>query len=232
MKVLSTAAKWFFMLCLPALLLGASIGGATNSLWLYKYGLYKYDVSQALANEGLQLSDLEIEKIYAGLISYFNSNEEYINFTVVKDGKPINLFSPEEVIHFRDVKGLIWLDYWLLLGTLIYTLGYSGVSLFWKKHKYWRRLAQAVAGGSSMTPALMLVLALGTVLDFSQLFYRFHLLFFSNTFWSAEGYMLLLFPSAFFYDAALFCALATTAGAVILGGVAGSYLLSSRKRNQ
>ncbi|MFC2004244.1 DUF1461 domain-containing protein [Chloroflexota bacterium] len=231
MRVLSTIAKWVFMLCLPILLLGASIGGAANSLWLYKYGLNKYEISQSLTDSGLQLSDFEIERVYAGLISYFNSDEEYASLTVVKDSKPFNLFSPEEVIHFRDVKGLIRLDYWLSLGTLIYILGYTGVSLLWEKRKCWRRLAWAVAGGSGITMALMLVLFLGTLLDFSQLFYRFHLLFFSNEFWSAEGYMLLLFPGGFFYDVALFCALTTTVGAIILGGVAGGYLLSTRKSN-
>ncbi|MFC1966584.1 DUF1461 domain-containing protein [Chloroflexota bacterium] len=229
MRVLGTAAKWFFMLCLPVLLLGTSLGGAASNHWLYKYGLYKYDVSQRLSKAGLHLSDSEIEGIYAGLISYFNSDDEYIDLTVVKDGKPINLFSPEEVIHFRDVKGLIWLDYWLLLGTLIYILGYAGVSFFWQKKKYRRRMARAVACGSGITLALILVLALGIVFDFSPLFYQFHLLFFSNIYWSAEGYMLLLFPEDFFQDAAMFCALATTAGAMILGGVAGGYLFFTKK---
>ncbi len=231
MRVLDTAAKWVFMLCLPILLLGASLGGAANSLWLYKYGLHKYDVRQALADSGLHLSDSEIEEIYAGLISYFNSDDEYINLTVVKDGKPVNLFSPEEIVHFRDVKGLIWLDYRLLLGTLTYALSYALVSLLWQKKKYWRRLAQAVAGGSGITLALMLVFALGIVFDFNLLFYQFHLLSFSNIFWSAEGYMLLLFPEDFFRDAALFCALATTAGAIILGGVTGGYLFFTKKES-
>ncbi len=222
MRILGIAAKWLFILCLPILLLSASIGWAANSLWLYKYGFERYNVSQTLADSGLELADSEIEKIYAGLISYFNSDEEHVSLTVVKDGKPFNLFTPEEVIHFRDVKGLIRLDYWLLLGTLIYTLAYAGVSLFWRKRVYWRQLAWGVIGGSGLTLALVLALGLGTLFGFSQLFYQFHLLFFSNEFWSAEGYMLLLFPGPFFYDAALLCALATAGGAVVLGGVTGS----------
>ena len=228
LKVLGTAAKWLFILCLPILLLTASLGWAVNSLWLYKYGFQKYGVSQKLADSGLKLSGSELEKVYAGLISYFNSNEEYVATTVVKDSKPFKLFTPEEVIHFRDVKGLIWLDYYLLLGTLVYALGYAGVCFTWRKYRYWRRLAWEVVGGVGITLALMLALGLGIILNFDQLFLQFHLLSFSNEFWSAEGYMLLLFPEGFFYDATMFCALATTGLAIILGVAAGSYLVLTR----
>jgi len=213
------------MLSLPVLLLTASIGGAVNSRWLYQYGFNKYDVSQSTG-----LARSELEEAARGLITYFNSDEEYISLTVIKDGRPFNLFTREEVVHFRDVKGLIWLDYRVLLGTLIYVLAYSGFSLFWRRKKYWRRLARGVVGGSSITLVLMLALGLGTLLGFDRLFLRFHLLFFSNEFWSAEGYMLQLFPRGFWYDATLFCGLATAGLAVILGGVSGGYLWIRRKR--
>ncbi len=219
MKILGISAKWLFMLCLPVLLLTASLGWATNSLWLYKYGFEKYDVSQITG-----LADSELDKVATGLISYFNSGEEYITLTVVKDDESFELFTPEETIHFKDVKGLIWLDYWVLLGTLVYALVYAGVCLFWQRKRYWRRLAWGVIGGSSITLALMLALGLGTLLGFRQLFTQFHLLFFSNQFWSAEGYMLLLFRERFFYDAALFCGSIIVGLAIILGVVGGIYL--------
>jgi len=231
MRILGIIAKWLFMLCLPVLLLTVSLGWAANSLWLYKYGFEKYNISQTLADSGLKLTDSELENIYAGLISYFNSPDEYISITVVKDGKPFNLFTPEETIHFRDVKGLIRLDYWVLLGTLVYALAYAGVRLFWQKRRHWRHLAWGLVGGGSLTLALiLLVFGLGTLLGFDQLLYRFHLVFFTNLYWSAEGYMLLLFPENLLRDMALFCA-ATTAGlAIILGGVGGGYLLTTSRK--
>ena len=81
-----------------------------------------------------------------------------------------------------------------------------------------------------MTLALVLALGLGTLFGFGQLFYQFHLLVFSNEYWSAEGYMLLLFPGGFWYDVTIFCVLATAAGAVASGGVAGGYLSFTRSR--
>ncbi|GAI23049.1 unnamed protein product, partial [marine sediment metagenome] len=129
-----------------------------------------------------------------------------------------------------DVKGLVRLDYWVLGGTLAYVLAYAAVSLFWRRRRYWRQLAWAVFGGACLTLASMLALGVGTLLGFDQLFWQFHQLFFSNEFWSAEGYMLLLFTEEFFYDAALFCALGSTGLALILGGVSGGWLIFTRKR--
>ncbi len=228
MKIPGIATNWLFILCLPILLLTASLGWAINSLWLYKYGFDKYNVSQTAG-----LAEVELEKAAKGLISYFNSDEEYISLTVVKDDQPLELFNQREVIHLKDVKGLIWLDYWVLLGTLIYILGYAGVSFFWRKQRYWRRLAWAVVGGSSATLALMLALGLGTLLGFDQLFLQFHLISFTNQFWQLDptrDYLIMLFPGGFWYDATLFCVLATMTGAVVLGGVAGVYLKRTKEQ--
>jgi len=226
LKILGIAAKWLFILCLPLLLLTASLGWAVNSLWLYKYGFEKYDVGQTTV-----LADSELEKAATGLISYFNSDEEYISLTVIKDGKSFELFNQREVLHLKDVKGLIWLDYRLLMGTLVYVLAYAGVSLFWRKD--WRRLAWGVAGGSGLTLALMLALGLGALFNFDQLFLQFHFISFTNELWRldpAKDYLIMLFPQGFWYDAAIFCIWATAGMAVIAGGVAGGYLLTSRKR--
>ena len=105
MKILGIAAKWVFILCLPVLLLTASIAWATNSLWLYEYGFEKYDISRATS-----LAQPELINAAAGLISYFNSGEEDIDLVVVKDGKSFELFNEREVVHLRDVKGLIQRD--------------------------------------------------------------------------------------------------------------------------
>ena len=233
LRILGIAAKWLFMLCLPVLLLTASLGWAANSLWLYKYGSQEYNVSQTLADAGLELTGSELEEVYAGLISYFNSGEEYISLTVMKDGEPFELFNQREIIHLKDVKGLIWLDYWVLLGTLVYVLAYAGVCLFWRKKRYWRRLAWGLVGGGGITLAFMLALGLGILLGFSQLFWQFHVVFFPNEFWlldPTKDYLKMLFPDGFFYDAALFCALGSAGLAVILGGVSGGYLIFSRRK--
>ena len=226
LKIFSIVARWLFILCLPNLLVSATIGWAVNSPWLYKYGFQKYDVSQTTG-----LAEVELETAATGLISYFNSDDEDITLTVVKDGEPFELFNEREVAHLRDVKDLIGLAYRVLVVTLIYALGYAGVSLLWRRN--WRRLARGVVGGSGITLALMLALGLGILLGFDQLFWQFHVISFANELWQldpAKDYLIMLFPRGFWYDAAMFCALATAGIAVVLGGVAGGCLLFTRRR--
>ena len=226
MKALGIAAKWLFSLCLPILLLTASIGWGVNSHWLYGYGFDKYNVSQTIG-----ITEVELEKVARGLISYLNSGDEYISLTVMKDGRPFELFNQREVAHLRDVKELIRLDYRVLLGTLIYFLTYAGVSLFWHRRRYWRRLAWGVVSGGGITLALMLALGLGTLLNFDQLFRQFHLISFTNELWQLDptrDYLIMLFPRGFWYDAAIFCAGIAAGLAIIPGGVAGGYLKIAR----
>jgi len=209
------AAQWLFILCLPVLLLTASVSGAMNCRWLYQYGFNKYDISRVTGIESP-----ELKKAANGLIHYFNSGEEYINLTVIKDGKPFVLFNEREAAHLKDVKGLFRLVYKLLLGTLIYALLYVGVT--WARRQDRRRLAKGLVFGGGLTLLLMLVLGLAIAFDFDQFFLQFHLLSFANDFWMlnpATDYLIMLFPQGFWFDATLFCALGTAAGAIILGGL-------------
>ncbi len=227
-RIFIITARWLFIICLPALLLTASIGFVVNSQWLYEYGFDKYNVGQATG-----LADSELENAASGLIDYFNSNKDSIEITVIKDGQSFTLFNQKEVAHLKDVKGLIWLDYWVLLGTGAYVLVYAVVSLYWLARECRRRLATAVINGSGLTIGLILLLGLLALLDFDRFFLQFHLISFANDLWQLDptkDYLIMLFPQGFWYDATLFCAVLTLAMAAILAGVAGGYLLITRRR--
>ena len=227
-RIFIITARWLFIICLPALLLTASIGFVVNSQWLYEYGFDKYNVGQATG-----LADSELENAASGLIDYFNSNKDSIEITVIKDGQSFTLFNQKEVAHLKDVKGLIWLDYWVLLGTGVYVLVYAVVSLCWLARECRRRLATAVINGSGLTIGLILLLGLLALLDFDRFFLQFHLISFANDLWQLDptkDYLIMLFPQGFWYDATLFCAVLTLAMAAILAGVAGGYLLITRRR--
>lgn len=229
-KVLSITARWLFILCLPAMLLSASLSFAVNSQWLQEYGFKKYNVNQTTG-----LADAELEKVASGFIRYFNSDEETINLIVIKDGQPLTLFNQKEVAHLKDVKGLVWLNYWVLLGTGIYVLLYATISLCWLTKECWRRLAVSIVGGSGLTLGLMLVLGIMAMLDFDEFFLQFHLISFANDLWQLDptkDYLIMLFPQGFWYDATMFCALGTVGLAVVAGGVASSYLLCRRRQGR
>lgn len=232
MKIIMNIARYIFIICLPFLLLTAVIAGAVNCSWVYTHGFEKYDVRQSLADTGLDLTNADMTNIARGFVHYWNSSEEYINLTVQQQGKTVALFNNEEIIHFKDVKSLFRLDYDVLLGTFIYCLMFSIVSFFRRKVLDRKKLAEAALWGSGITLGLMLLLGIGTLMNFDNLFYQFHLLIFTNQYWSVEGNMLLLFPDGFWYDAAIYCVMAIAALAVILGALSWFYLGNEKRKSR
>ena len=225
MKYTGLIARWVFILCIPVMLLTASIAFAANSLWLYKYSFSEYQVSAATG-----ISDEQLEEAARELISYFRSVDEYVDIVVEKDGQSLDLFTREEIIHMKDVKGLFRLDYLVLLGTLMYVVGYRVICFLRYGREYIRQFAMDAVWSSGITLAVLLALWIVMLIEFDWLFLQFHLLSFTNEFWSAEGYMVMLFPSDFWYDAARFCVVFMAVAAAIIGAGAGGYLIYLRKR--
>jgi len=223
LRVLGNIAKWLFIFSLPALLISATVNFEFNSLWLYRNGFEKYNVSEATG-----LDKAELEKVAGGLIDYFNSRDEYISLTVVKDGEPLELFNQREVAHLKDVKALMQLNHRLLLGTAVYVGVYAGISLFWRRKRYRRQLAWATVIGSSIALGMIIALGAGSMLlDFNELFTRFHLVAFTNELWMldpATDYLIMLFPEGFWYDSAVLLGQITAAAAGRLCGLGGLYL--------
>ena len=225
MKGLGIAARWIFILCLPVLFFTASIAWGFNSTWLFDYGFHKYNIGQATG-----IPESELNKIGESWKNYINSEDQYWEIRVTVNGKSFELFTPEEQIHFKDVKELIWLDYRAGIAALIIFLAYSFTYLFLGRGSRRRHLAQSVIWGSGLTIFLMVIVGIASALDFEDLFLRFHYLVFTNPYWSAEGYMLLLFPEGFWLDAAMLV-VAFMAGLAIVFGVASFiYLRATRPK--
>jgi integral membrane protein (TIGR01906 family) len=189
-------------------------------------------VQESLAENGLPLTSTDLRDIAHGFIHYFNSGEEFIHLTVPIDGQNIELFNEEEIIHFKDVKGLFRLDYGVLLGTFLYCLMFTLVCLFLRKGIYRSFLARSAIIGSGIGLGIMAIIGIGILLDFDSLFYQFHLISFTNEFWSAEGNMLLLFPGGFWYDMFAYGALFGIALALIPGIIGGIYIVTARRKNK
>ncbi len=215
-------ARILALFCLPLFLFTAVVALAFNSPPLYEYGFRKYDVSTVTGIEFTELSRAARE-----LIAYFNSGEDLLDIQVVKDGVNIDLYTEEESIHMRDVKGLLRLDYRVLLGTGLFMVLASGFRLAMKQNR--RGLARDFFFGSCLTLTLLLAAGLAFLLDFDEMFYRFHLLAFSNEHWSARGYMLQMFPDGFWSDVVLFCVLAIAGAALAVGLITGIRLYRTGK---
>jgi integral membrane protein (TIGR01906 family) len=226
LKIVLMITRWIFIVCVPLLLISSSLAWGFNSKWLYNYGFDKYDVSLQTG-----FSRVELEKAADGLIKYFNSNDEYADIILNRDGKSIHLFTREEQLHFKDVKRLVWVDYSFFIITFLLALVFMLFNLFWRKGKYRKDAARSLCWGCGLSILLILVIGIASyIIDFDQLFLQFHYLVFSNPYWSAEGYMLLLFPGGFWFDAALICGSCVAALALTLGAASAIYLQSGKKK--
>jgi integral membrane protein (TIGR01906 family) len=220
LNIYSNIARWLFIFSLPALIISATVNLEFNSLWLYQNGFEKYDVGQVTG-----LDEGELEKVASGLISYFNSDEDYISISVSRDGGTFELFNRREIKHLRDVKELVALNRSLFIGTAAYVGIYAGISLFWRKKRYRHLLARSLFIGSAITLGIIVALGAGSLLlDFDQLFTRFHFIAFTNDLWMLDpsrDYLIMLFPQGFWYDAAVLLGKITagTAGTLMAGGI-------------
>jgi integral membrane protein (TIGR01906 family) len=194
-------ARWTLVPVLPLLIISGAIAFAFNFQPLYEYGFHRYDVSKTTG-----LENSELAKAADGLIRYFNSNDEYIDLDVQKDGVTFQLFNDREIQHLYDVKGLIRLDYTIFLISLVGTVLVSGIALYQKKLEL---LVAPMFWGGTATFTLLIVTVAVAASNFDAFFTRFHQLSFANDFWlldPSKDYLIMLFPGGFWQDASIFIA--------------------------
>jgi integral membrane protein (TIGR01906 family) len=230
LRIVEVAAYWLFIICFPLLLLTSTIRCAANSLHFYEYAFDKYGISQVTKVEGAQLSE-----VARRLIDYFNSRVETPQINVVnEDGEEFELYHDYELVHLRDVKGLLQMDYRIQLASLAYIVVYSLLFLLWKKGR-WQSLAKGITRGCALALALIAALGVASIFDFEQLFIQFHLISFSNPYWMldpSKDYLIMLFPEDFWRDTAFLGGAAIAVEALFLGGLAWAvpFIYKRRKR--
>jgi integral membrane protein (TIGR01906 family) len=214
MNVIRSITRWLFIILIPALLLSGTIAWAFNSLWIYKDGFTKYDVSQAL---GVSLPQLD--KSASELIAYFNNpHQEYLDINVTYDnGETAPLYDQADISHMKDVKGVLWLDYSLFLTAALYSIVYILASFIWNKRNGRKDLAKGAVWGSGLTVALLVFLGFFAVTSFDWFFTTFHEIFFPQGNWQFPmgDHMITMFPDGFWSDVTLLVGLVALALAVI-----------------
>ncbi|MFA5629337.1 MAG: TIGR01906 family membrane protein [Dehalococcoidales bacterium] len=226
LKYIQILARWLFILCIPVFLISGFIAVAVNSQWLYEHSFNTYGVEETTGIE-----TVELEKAAAQIIDYFNSSNEYLAITVIKDDTDFVLFNDKEIEHMKDVKGLIRLDYRVLTFTGLFMLLFILFYFYKDRNSASRMTASAVFGGASITFGLILILGIMAVSDFNTFFTAFHLISFTNDFWLLDpnkDYLIMMFPGGFWFDAVIYIAASIAVSAVILGIGSWYYLRKTK----
>jgi integral membrane protein (TIGR01906 family) len=228
MNVIRVFTRWVFIVSIPVLLLSITFAWAFNSLWIYKAGFTKYDVGQTLG-----LSSTELDKSASQLIAYFNNpHRALLDINVTYNaGVTAHRYDQADILHMKDVKGVIWLDYILLLSTLIYSTIYIFVNVNCNKRNGRRDLALGAEWGGGLTLALLSFLSVFVVTSFDSFFITFHEIFFPQGNWQFPfgDHMITLFPDGFWSNVTMLVGLVTLLLAIIVWCV-GFLLLRINKR--
>ena len=104
------------IVAIPILLVTSGLRFAINAGGLYEYGFDRYEISLRTGIEREELSRLGGE-----IRDYFNDDAELIDIDAAIYGELVPLFTEREIIHMKDVKGLIqgvYMFQWITLGYL------------------------------------------------------------------------------------------------------------------
>ena len=202
---------------LPALFITTNVRIAFHSQAVYTYAIDAFD-----APERTGVERAELIKGTAGLIDYFESDEDLITTEIIVNGISEPLFTEPEALHFRDVRDLLNRVYFVqavATVTIFGTLIAAAVAVARGRPDLaaivFRRIRQSAVWTVVAIIGIGLFAALG---GFNFLFLQFHLLSFSNDLWqgTADDRMIQLFPQLFFLQATLLIGLA----AIIEMGIA------------
>ncbi len=229
-RLLSYANVVATVLVVPAiaiLLTTTSLRFTINLPRLYEYGFEEYDISRRTGIE-----DPELIRIGGEIRDYFNSDEELIDIRAIIYGEERPLFTQREIIHMRDVKGLVQGVYTVQWITFGFVVAYGMTCLAVLRLSASAMLAKRLLWGGGFTLAAIAVLGLASLIGFDAVFLKFHQIGFSNDFWKLDPRihnLIAMFPQGFFLDATLFIAFLTMAKAALLMAISGGYLLWRRK---
>ena len=206
-----------FILAIPTFLVTTNVRLAFSSVQLYTYGFERYNVTRTTGLNTAQLVSVAKE-----IRDYFNSSEEFLDVRVLLGGEERPLFNQNEILHMRDVKGLVRGVYRVQQITGIYMVVYMAVVLAASRGMSLRREAGRVLAGSLLTVGMVAATGLVSLVGFDFLFEQFHVISFSNDLWMhpRHNYLTRLFTQGFFLEATIFVAAGVILQALLLAALA------------
>ena len=198
MSTIKALAYAAFIVAIPLFLIITNLRVVVNTPLLYSYGFDQYEIERVTGIERAEL-------ISAGrqIRDYFSNEERWLDVKVRIDGTVYSLYNETEILHMYDVKVLIRTLYNVQLIAGLYILLFIPVGLAIAPRTFPRVLVRLVLWGAAATLAIVFAAGLLSLTGFSQTFYVFHLIAFTNDLWKldpARDFLIAMFPEGFFFD--------------------------------
>ena len=206
-----------FALAVPAFLVASGVRWVALDEGFYLGEFARHRVGQTTG-----LSNAALTEVARAFITYFQLPPGPMENAVALPASRGPLLNERELAHMADVQLLMHrvFDVW---GGALVALGVSALGIVGARPATGgRALVRAGAFGGALAVLAVSAVGAASLLDFSQLFLRFHLASFSNDLWMldpARDRLIQLFPLGFFFDAAVRIAVQTVAIGAIIAAV-------------
>jgi integral membrane protein (TIGR01906 family) len=203
----------FIMLALtiPVLIISVAVNIYAGSVDLYTGGFAKYRISAVTG-----ISNDQLKNVARSMVGYWDGKVRSPQVEVDIRGMKRPVYSQKELIHLEDVRKII--DIFKILEILsIIALIVTGLYIVFKFGV--SRLLKGLQVGAVVTVVFLGSVMLWALIDFNSIFYFFHILSFSNDLWlldPATDYLIMMFPSGFFFDSAILVVATIIAVAILI----------------
>ncbi len=220
--VVRTLAVTVAALAIPALLVTSAVRWTALDTGFYLQEFAKHRVG---FNMGLTVEQLHA--IADAFAAYFQSPPGELNIVADLPSGRQQLLNTKEVHHMVDVQTLMHLVFRLWIGSIVVLAIALAAIAIPQPSTAAPWAAIALASGGLLTIGLIGAIGLLAAMDFDALFYRFHLVSFTNDLWLLDprtDRLIQLFPIGFFFDAAMRIALTALLSGAVLAGAALAWL--------
>ncbi len=215
MSIVRAIAYTAFVIAVPLFLITTNLRLLVNTPLLYDYGFDQYEIE---AVTGIERS--ELVKAGKQIRDYFNNEERWLDVRVRIGGELSPLYNTTEILHMWDVKVLIRTLYNVEFIAGFFILLFIPAGLAFAPQSFHRTLFKLVGWGAALTLSIVLLAGFLSLTGFSQTFYFFHVIAFTNDLWQldpARDFLIAMFPEGFFFDATMaLAALTVTQGIWLL----------------
>ncbi len=215
-------AQGVFLLCIPLFLVLTNVRIASTWEATYHYAFAQYDVPHATG-----LDRVELDRAAHEIVGYFQTAEPgaLLDIRVKQGSDTVSLYSEREVLHMKDVLGLMRFVFRLQEFTFIYVVMYLAGVYLWSRERSLLHLARLSMWAGAGTAAILGVAAAAMLVGFDSIFLKFHQLSFANDFWAldpARDRLVQMFPQGFWFDVSIAVGVVTVieGGLIFLGGYA------------
>jgi integral membrane protein (TIGR01906 family) len=214
------AVSFAFVVLLPLLVISTSLRGLVTDRDLLLQGFRDNQVSRTTG-----LDQPQLERIADAFVAYFQGPPGQIQMQVTVQGQSRPLFNQREVEHMEDVQALI--QWFLRMQIVCAAVAAIRVGFAVLVDRSPEPLGRDLLWSAALMVGLLVLVGVLSLLDFTELWTRFHQIAFRNDLWQLDptrDYLIMLFPEPFWFTATIRMATSVAIQTLLLA-LAGAALL-------